>query len=426
MGFFKKASLLVMAVVLLCGLAACGSTASAAEQKSDKPRITSPQVSEADLAALVDGNTAFALDLYQSLKAKDGNLFYSPYSLSVALAMTYAGARGETEKQMADTLHFTLSQAKLHQAFNGLDGVLASRNQVTGLKEEERFRLNVVNAIWGQKGYKFLAEFLDVLAENYGAGMRILDYANALEESRQTINKWVSDKTENRINDLIPQGSIDEMAKLVLTNAIYFNATWVYPFEVKATADGQFKMLDGKSVTVPVMHQTESLKYAEGSGYQAVELPYMGNELSMVVLLPATGQFQAFESSMGSGMEDIIANLKTTQVTLSLPRFSFESSFELGQTLAAMGMPEAFSMAADFSGMDGTDQLYISKVLHKAFVSVDESGTEAAAASAVVIRTKGMPGDHATMTVDRPFIFLIRDMTTGTALFVGRVLQINS
>ena len=202
--------------------------------KSDKQRVTSPVVNQPDLAALVDGNNAFAFDLYQTLKDGD-NLFYSPYSISLALAMTYAGARGTTEQQMADTLHFTLPQERLHPAFNSLDLELSQRGEGAKGKDDKGFRLNIVNAIWGQKDYKFLTEFLDTLAENYGAGLRVLDFITAPEPSRITINDWVSDQTEDRIKDLIPQGAIDHLTRLVLTNAIYFNAAWQYPFQKNAT-----------------------------------------------------------------------------------------------------------------------------------------------------------------------------------------------
>ena len=255
-------------------LVACSQPALGDVLQSDKPHITSPNVSETDLSTLVDGNSAFAFDLYKALKGTTGNIFYSPYSISAALAMTYAGARGDTEKQMADVLHFILSQNQLHPAFNKLAIELASRGQGANGKDGEGFRLNVVNAIWGQKDYKFLPQFLDVLAENYGAGLRIIDFQQAPEESRVTINKWVSDQTENRINDLIPQGAIDRLTRLVLTNAIYFNAAWQYPFNEKTTTNGTFYLLDGTTTTVPMMKQSESFGYTEGNGYQAVELPY--------------------------------------------------------------------------------------------------------------------------------------------------------
>jgi len=395
--------------------------------KSDKERETSPNISETVSQALVNGNTEFALDLYQQLKQEDGNLFYSPYSLSLALAMTYAGAEGETEQQMADVLHFILEDEDLHAAFNKLALELASRGEVAEDSDWKGFQLNVTNAIWGQKDYEFLPEFLDVLAENYGAGLRILDFTSDPEESRITINDWVSNQTEGRIEDLIKQGIITEMTRLVLTNAIYFNAAWHYPFDEDNTADALFHLLDGSDVTVQMMHQTEEFGYAEGDSYQAVELKYDGGELSMIILLPEDGNFDTFESSLDAQMlEEIIGNIGTANVTLAMPKFEYESEFGLKNALEAMGMPVAFSMGADFSGMNGTsgkDGLYIKDVVHKAFVSVDESGTEAAAASAVIMDLKAAPGEQVEVTVDHPFVYLIRDIQTGTVLFAGRVLN---
>jgi serpin B len=392
--------------------------------KSNKERITSPDVSTSEQALLVEGNNAFAFELYQSLKGEEGNLFYSPYSISLALAMTYAGARGETAEQMADTLQFLLEQERLHPAFNWLDAELASRGEGAEGKDGEGFRLNIVNAIWGQKDYSFLSTFLDVLAENYGAGLRILDFITETEESRLTINQWVSDQTEGRIKDLIPQGAIDALTRLVLTNAIYFNAAWAYPFDDDRTADGLFYLLDDGQVTVPMMKQTESFGYTEGNGYQAVELLYDGGELSMVILLPASGNFEAFEEGLQAQQVDAIINgLKNTEVALTMPQFEFDSEFSLKDTLAGMGMPIAFSSVADFSGMTGNRELFISDVVHKAFVAVDEAGTEAAAATAVIMKLTAVPEPPMEVTIDRPFIFLIRDIETGAILFVGRVLN---
>ena len=418
----KKMFLFVLVVVLL-SLTACGPASLGEVLRSGKERITSPDVPETDLDLLVEGNSTFAFDLYQALRDEEGNLFYSPYSISVALAMTYAGARGETEQQMAETLKFLLAQENLHPAFNSLDILLAQRGEGAEGKDEEGFRLNIVNAIWGQKDYAFLNEFLDVLAENYGAGLRIVDFINETEKSRVTINDWVSDQTEGRIEDLIPQGVITILTRLVLTNAIYFNAAWEYPFEEDATYNGPFYLLDGGEVTVPLMRQTESFRYAEGDGYQVVELPYDGHELSMVILLPEEGQFGAFEGSLDAELvAAIIEDLRSQEVALTMPKFEFESEFGLKQALAAMGMPIAFTDAADFSGMTGVRDLHIAEVIHKAFVSVDEAGTEAAAATAVIMELTAMP-EVVEMTLDHPFIFMIRDIETGAILFVGRVVN---
>jgi serpin B len=423
----KKALISVLIVSLVLPVIGCGQQVAAELKMSNKPRETAPDVSEADLALLIEGNSAFALDLYQALREKednkDGNLFYSPHSISVALAMTYAGARGETAEQMADTLDFLLEQERLHPAFNWLDTELARRGEGAEGKDGEGFRLNIVNAIWGQKDYGFLPAFLDVLAENYGAGLRILDFANETEKSRLAINDWVSDQTEERIENLIPQGVLTSGTRLVLTNAIYFNAAWEYPFDEQVTVDGDFYLLDGGQAVVAMMKQIESFGYTDGEGYQAVELLYDGGELSMVILLPAHGNFEAFEEGLqAQQVFDIIGGLRPTGVALTVPKFEFDSEFSLKDTLAGMGMPIAFSGGADFSGMTGSPGLFIDAVLHKAFVSLDEAGTEAAAATAVIMKEEA-PEQQAEVTINRPFIFLIRDIETGAILFVGRVLN---
>jgi serpin B len=383
-----------------------------------------PGVSDADLTELASGNSAFAFDLYQLLRGEKGNLFYSPYSISLALAMTYAGARGDTEKEMAQALHFLLPQDRLHPAFSRLAAELASRGEGAQGTDGKGFRLNVANALWGQEGYQFLLEFLNVLETYYGAGLKTVDFAGDPEAARQTINDWVSQETENRIQDLIPPGVIDTLTRLVLANAIYFNAAWLYPFEPDVTADGPFYLLDGSQVQVPMMRQSESFAYAQGEGYQAVELPYDGQQLSMVILLPAQGQLDAFEGTLDADrVETILKGLSRQQVDLTLPKFGFESQFSLKDALSTLGMPDAFTDAADFSGMTGNRELSISEVIHKAFVSVDEAGTEAAAATAVIVGLTSAPAQPVSFTADRPFLFLIRDIPTGTILFLGRVVD---
>ncbi|MDP2873406.1 MAG: serpin family protein [Bacillota bacterium] len=416
---------LVLIAALALSVWGCNTLKPKDAAASDRPRVTNPNISDADLAALVGGDTEFAFDLYQALSSEaSGNLFYSPHSISLALAMTYAGARGETEEQMAQTLRFHLAQDALHKAFNGLDQELASRGKGAAGKDSKGFRLNIVNAIWGQQDFHWAPAFLDTLAENYGAGIRLVDYVKDPERCRVTINDWVSKQTEGRIKDLIAKGMIDRLTRLVLTNAIYFNAAWQFPFDKDATADGSWHLLDGGKATVPMMSLTENLGYASGDGYQAVELPYDGGELSMVVLLPDSGRFDEFEGRLDAALlGEILEQTGSERLSLTMPKFKFESEFGLGDTLAQMGMPIAFSGAADFSAMTGVRDLYISEVVHKAFVAVDEAGTEAAAATAVIMRLTAMPAEPRVVSIDRPFVFLIRDIETGAVLFVGRVLN---
>ena len=426
---FRISLPLIAAMALAAALIGCGDDLPD-EVRSDRPRAA-PSATSDDLAGLVGGNGAFAFDLYRTLgETSDGNLFFSPYSISMALAMTYAGARGETESQMADTLRFLLSRDRLHPAFNALDVQLASRGEGARGKGDEGFRLNIVNAVWGQEGHGFLGEFLDVLAASYGAGVRPADFVGSPEESRTAINDWVAARTEDRIEDLIPPDVIDSLTRMVLTNAVYFNAGWQYPFEERRTRAAPFHLLDGSIVEAPMMRTAEELGYASGDGYQAVDLPYDGRELSMTILLPDMGRFGEFEDRLDAALVGrIVGELSGSFVDLEMPKFELESQFRLAETMKAMGMANAFDAAtAEFPGMDGKSCLagddgclYIKDVIHKAFVSVDEEGTEAAAATGVVMQTESAPPREVSVTVDRPFVFLIRDRATDTILFLGRV-----
>jgi len=382
-------------------------------------RETAPEVAEEELQALVDGNTAFALELYQRLREQEGNLFLSPYSISLALAMAYAGARGETATEMAQALHFTLPQERLHPAFNALDLAITSRTTVEGIE------LHTANTFWGQLGHRFLQEYIDLLARDYGAEIRLLSFRDTPDACRQHINGWVSEKTEGKIEELLPPGSVGPDTWLVLTDAIYFQGAWEYAFDSWRTREGPFHLLDGSHVQVPLMHLEDVyLPYAEGRiegvRYQAVELPYTQEELSMVILLPALAGFRTFERALDAErLEGILRELRSWELHLVMPKFSFSSGFSLRETLLRLGMPRAFSTAADFSGMDGTRDLWLNEVYHKAFIKVDEWGTEAAAASGVV-GSWSLPYE---LRIDHPFIFLIRDLKTRAILFLGRVLN---
>jgi serpin B len=386
--------------------------------RSSKTRVESPDAPSADVDALVAGNTAFAADLYQQLRTEPGNLFYSPYSISSALGMTWAGARGQTESDMAKALHFTLPQAQHHPAVNALDLTLASRGQGAEGTDGQGFRLNIANALWGQVNYPFEAAFLDVLGLNYGAGMHVVNFKAQPAEAVELINTWVEKQTENRIKDILSPDAVNGMTRLVLTNAVYFNAAWRTPFDAANTSPGTFMAAAG-SVQVPMMHGSLEVPYGEGADYAAVELPYDGSELSMVLVLP--NDLAAFESTLtGARLNEIVGSLSHHQVDTAMPTFQFESKFGLAKPLTDMGMGIAFSEAADFSGINGQGGLLIQNVIHQSFVKVNEAGTEAAAATAVIVGTTSVP-PPAKITLDKPFLFFIRDIQTKAILFVGRV-----
>jgi len=403
------------------------------ELKSPLARDTSPVYTENELRQLVSNNNTFAFELYHMITDNADNLFFSPYSISVALAMTYAGARNETETQMAAALHFNFPQDKLHALFNALGLELASRkkSEANGGNEDDKYlKLNIANAIWAQEGYPFLNQFLDTLAVNYGAGIWLVDFKSNPEQACLTINDWVARQTGNKIKNLLDQSDIDEFTRLVLTNAIYFNAAWAIPFNEEVTYDGDFYLTDGSTITVSMMipqegsgENGEAYTAAQGPGYQAVELPYYGGEFSMLIVIPDQGTFTAFEQRLNYPLiETIVNNLSEENVRLRMPKFGYESQFDLSKSLVEMGMPHAFnSQVADFSGIDGgVGQLYIGAVVHKTFISVDEAGTEAAAATAVIVFGIG-PQDPREIIINRPFIYMIRDIKTGAILFLGRV-----
>jgi serpin B len=422
----KKVLFILLSAVLLFSTFSCAQTQNYGDEaKSDKPYDSSPAVSDSALAELVKGNNEFAFDIYRQLSAaKEGNFFYSPYSISLALAMAYAGANGQTEEQMAETLNFLLEDEELHSAFNKLAIELNSRNDVAEGSEAQGFELNIVNATWGQRGFEFMQAFLDVLAENYDAGIRLLDYEADPEACRQVINDWVYEQTNGKIEDLIPEGAIDEMTRLVLTNAIYFNAAWLHQFDEDYTYDDVFYLPDGTTVTVPMMHQSDRFNYVDGDDYTAIEMLYDIYNMSMVIIMPDEGTFADFENSLTYELVDgIIDSMTYGQVNLTMPKFEFESDFSLKDALMAMGMTEAFSDFADFSGITHKTDLVISDVIHKAFVSVDEEGTEAAAATAVIFQETSMPIEIGEVDINHSFIFLIRDITTGSTLFIGRVIN---
>jgi serpin B len=419
--------LFAFSIIVSLLLASC-TPRSSATAASKLARVTNPDATPAELTELVSGNNAFAFDLYQAMHTADGNLIYSPYSISLAFAMPYAGARAATASQMAEVLHYTLADGKLHPAFNALDLDLARRpDQAANVNDKDRFQLSIANSLWGQDGWSFRPEYLDLLAINYGAGMRLVDFAKAPESARKQINDWVSDQTKKRIENIIPPGVLDQSTRLVLANAIYFKATWQREFDANDTADKPFHLLDGTTVLTPMMtfgHSVQ-LSYAAGEGWQAVALPYKGGLTEMVIIVPDSGNFAAFESTLTARRyNEIVAAFQPQSVELSMPKFKFESEYGLKDLLTGMGMTNAFDPdTADFSGIDDLHPLYIDNALHKAFIAVDEKGTEAAAATVILMAPASMPLEGIKLTIDRPFIYVIRDVPTETILFMGRVLN---
>ncbi|WP_437784648.1 serpin family protein [Sorangium sp. So ce1097] len=388
---------------------------------SDVPRIENPNVPAEDLASLARNNASFALDLGRALQSSDDNLVYSPFSISTALAMTYAGARTTTEQAMAEAMRFELPQARLHPAFNAVDLELQKRARDSSGTEGGGFRLHTANAIWS-RGAGMEPPFLKVLSEHYGAHVRLANFDSA-EEGADLINKWVSHHTEGKIQDLLASAPMFE-TEYVLVNAIYFDAAWRTPFEERATKPGTFRRGDATSVTTPMMRGVQETRHGAGDGWEAVEIPYAGTPVSMFLVVPAEGTADAFlESLDGAALEEIIASMQERSVDITMPKFSFSSSPVLKPPLGALGMEIAFDPGADFSGITGDPGIYIQDVIHQALIDVDEAGTEAAAATAVVIASSGVGIFHepAAIVLDRPFFFFISDVPTGALLFAGRV-----
>lgn len=379
-----------------------------------------------DVAAVTAGDAAFGADLLEVLAAESGgNLAVSPLSIRLALAMTYAGARGETAAQMAQVLRFGLPDEALHAAFNRLDRALEERNRTLSGEggAARRLEISISNALWGQAGLDVEAAFLDILAAQYGAGLRLVDFAGAAEAARATINAWVAGETNDRIPELIPPGALTPATLLVLTNTVYLWADWALPFSSEATTEEAFTRLDGSRVTVPTMHQLLPAGYAAGDGWQAVDLNYVGGEVAMLLVLPEAGRFTEVAGASADLYPQAVSGLQSTDVDLALPRFEFRTQAGLPDALRALGMADAFdSGRADFTGILADGGLFISDVLHEVFVAVNEAGTEAAAATAVIMG-RGMPSRPVELSFDRPFLFWLHDRATGAVLFMGRVLD---
>ena len=374
-----------------------------------------------NVSGIAGGSNQFALDLYQQLRSKEGNLFCSPSSISTALAMAYAGAAGETKTEMANTLHFQMPEEQLHNEMQALQSFWNTPDKKQGI------RLNLANRLWGQESYEFLPQFLGITRDNYGAELARVNFAQN-EQARQTINRWVEDKTENKITDLIPAGAINSDTKLVLTNATYFHGIWTKPFKKARTQEEDFHLSALDKIKVPMMHRWGEYRYSAIDELQLLELPYGDGSLSMVVLLPKEidGLADLEAKLTFQNLQLWMAGLnRKTDVKVYLPKFKTTSQFELSSTLRAMGMESAFDPnTADFTGMTGARDLFISAVIHKAFVDVNEEGTEAAAATGIIMEPTSAPADPTEPPVfraDHPFVFVVRDNRNSAILFMGRI-----
>lgn len=395
-------------------------------QLSSKPRLV-PAAAASALSELAGNNNQFAFEMYKQLgEGQTDNLFFSPYSISQGLVMVYAGARGETATQIASTLHFAQPDEKLHSEFNALNQKLTGSTVPSA-----DFQLKIANAAWGQHDYKFLPSFLDVLAQYYGTGVRTTDF-NDTTKAVNAINQWTKNATDGKIDRLISELSPD--TRLVLANAIYLNAKWEDPF--KAWGEGDFHPLSGGTRKVPMMRYKPShdnnnvlFLYVDGPSYQVVSLPYRDDHTEMVILLPAAGKFQQIEANLTSAwVQKILEQRQMYVVTLTMPKFRLEPpTIMLKPALSALGMRASFSRSdADFSGMDGERELFLDEIIQKTYIQVNEEGTEAAAATGMVFETISGVLGSVDMVVDRPFIFFIRDIETGTILFLGRVTDLPS
>jgi serpin B len=413
-------------VIILAAVAAAASSTSADEPIQG--------ITAAAVEKVVAGNNLFAAGLYQKLCGGDENLFFSPYSISTALAMAYAGARDSTEAQMARALCFptspevvrelpvsgeTMTQAEFTETFGALIKHLNARGG-------DAFELRVANALWGQENYAFLESYQQIAESAYGGRLQELDFRGATEQARQTINTWVERQTNDKIRNLIQRGVLGPLTRLVLTNAIYFKGNWASQFDPAETRDEPFTLPDDTKIQVPMMHQEEEFGYAETSTLQVLEMPYVGRTLSMVVLLPKrTDGLGTLEADLNAeNLSRWLASVRRRKVVVAMPRFEMTHKTSLERVLNSMGMREAFGRNADFSGMTGGRDLFISAVVHQAYIDVNEEGTEAAAATGVVIRTTSVGPDRTPVfRADHPFVFVIRDRQTGSILFLGRTMN---
>src|SRR5512140_444237 len=373
-----------------------------------------PEQIRADASQLVAANNAFALDFYGRIRQPEGNLFFSPFSISAAFAMVYAGAREGTADEISRVFHFPLDQERLHAVYRALLKSLDTGTTMGG------YRLDIASRLWGEQTFEFLPEYLGITRGQYGAELAKADFQQNAEGARKEINQWVSDRTEKKIPELFPAGSVNPYTRLVLANAIYFKGKWQDQFDPKLTRDAPFHVTPARDVTVHMMQRTaDDLMLGFAAGVHLLELPYRGRDISMLIVLPDSNDLAEIEQRLTPQLLDEWRHdLRTTEAMVFLPRFTMTSEFSLNGVLADLGMPDAFTDRADFSGMDGRRDLLIQAALHKAFVNVNEEGTEAAAATGISVGVTSMP---PSFRADHPFLFLIMDNVTGSILFMGRV-----
>jgi serpin B len=403
------------------------------------PKVDDTGSTQEGIQEVVDTNNQFAFELYSELnkdpEQQGKNIFYSPYSISAALAMTYEGAKGQTADEIKSVFHFP-ENSTLRPNFAAIYNSINEGGKA--------YELRTGNALWAQQDYPFLEDYLDRVERYYGGKAANVDFIKETEKSRQTINSFIEEQTNNRIKNLIPQGILDYLTRLVLTNAIYFKGTWEWEFDKSETQERNFKITPENVVKVDMMYMSPDkteFNYANLEKLQILELPYKGDKISMLILLPKqgegydinTGEMVAFDYTLEDielsteKLEEYKTKMQLTKLDgIYLPKFEFETKYFMENVLSALGMPTAFSTQADFSGMDGTKDLFISSVIHQAFVKVDEQGTEAAAATAVVMEEEiamPMPMPSNIFRADHPFVFLIQEKDTGNILFLGKVLN---
>lgn len=420
---YVLAVLVIFMVVASGCIANNGGTSTVSPDSSSKtftPPLTKYDVlREGQEKPVVEGLNAFTFDLYRELSADGGNVFFSPYSVEVALAMAYEGANGSTREGMERVLHLPGDDDARWAGFRYL---ILSLNQ-----SNEPYVLSTANALWVQKDYPVNERYLWIIREFYLGDVRNVDFVRNPDRAAEEINHWAEERTRGRIKDLIPRGALNGYTRLVITNAIYFRANWSSRFDPGDTANESFTLASGEKITVPMMHQRGTFNYTENDELQALEMPYEGGRLSMLIILPRDNSPSGIERKLTPEfIRELREGMKPELVDVTVPKFRFEASYSLKKPLIDMGMGDAFSDGANFSGITDAERLFISDVIHKTFISVAENGTEAAAATAVIIVAASAPGEEPEYKVfkaDHPFLFLIVDRETGAVLFMGRLMD---